>query len=92
MPSISANDPIQSGKKTAVIRMFSDNVLCRVKEGTTVLLPSGEELKLSGGVYKNEELDELTFPNSILKLRPRLISHQRASYKGVKILNGPFQS
>ena len=62
MPSISANDPIRSGKKTAVIRMFSDNVLCRVKEGTRVLLPSGEELKLSGGVYKNEELDELTFP------------------------------
>ena len=32
------------------------------------------------------------FPNSILKLRPRLISHQRASNKGVKILNRCFQS
>ena len=32
------------------------------------------------------------FPNSILKLRPRLISHQRASNKAIKILNRCFQS
>ena len=32
------------------------------------------------------------FPNSILKLRPRLISHQRASNKGVKSLNRWLQS
>ena len=32
------------------------------------------------------------FPNSILKLRSRLISHQRASNKGVKSLNRCFQS
>ena len=33
-----------------------------------------------------------TFPNSILELRPRLISHQCASNKGVKSFNGCFQS
>ena len=32
------------------------------------------------------------FPNFILKLSPRLISRQRASDKGVKILNRCFQS
>ena len=32
------------------------------------------------------------FPNSILKLRPKLISHQRASNKGVKSLNRCFPS
>ena len=36
--------------------------------------------------------DNRPFPNSIMKLRPRLISHQHASNKGVKSLNRCFQS
>ena len=38
------------------------------------------------------QLPNWPFPNSILKLRPRLISHQCASDKGVKNLNRCFQS
>ena len=40
----------------------------------------------------HQPLLELTFPNSTLRLRPRLVSHQRAYNKGVKILNRCFQS
>ena len=52
--------------------------------------------KLSAFEYANEASREsnnhtkrlnVPFPNSILKLRPSLISHQRASNKGVKSLN-----
>ena len=41
------------------------------------------------GIY-GRQTSNWPFPNSILKLRPRLISHQRASNKGVKIMNRWF--
>ena len=39
------------------------------------------------GFLLHSILNNWPFPNSILKLRPRLISHQRAPNKGVKSLN-----
>ena len=51
--------PIQSGREVAVISIFSNNVLYRVKDDTKVLLPTGEKVKISGGVYADEELDSL---------------------------------
>ena len=56
-------------------------------------------IKVTGGNFIIHKLEyyctsfhNWPFPNSILKLRPRLISHQRASNKDVKNLNRCFQS
>ena len=49
---------IHSDKEIAVIIMLSDNVLYQVKY-REVLLPTGENVKISEGMYTNEKLDSL---------------------------------
>ena len=49
---------IHSDKEIAVIIMLSDNVFYQVKY-TEVLLPTGENIKISEGMYTNEKLDSL---------------------------------
>ena len=49
---------IDSDKEIAVIIMLSDNVLYQVKY-TEVLLPTGENVKISEEMYTNEKLDSL---------------------------------
>ena len=54
--TIDLSFPIHSDKEIAVIIIQSDNVFYQVKY-TEVLLPTGENVKISEGMYKNEKLD-----------------------------------
>ena len=47
------------GKAVAVVSMFSDNVQYWLKESMKVLLKTGEEKKLSNGLYTDKEINAL---------------------------------
>ena len=51
--------PIYPRNEIAVVDIFSNNVLYRVKDDTKVLLPTGEKVEILGGVYTDEKLDSL---------------------------------
>ena len=58
------------GKEVAVVSVFSNNVQCWLKEFMKVLLKTGEEKKLSKGVYTDKELNTLIELEMKLKLVP----------------------
>ena len=53
--------PIQ-GKEVAVVSIFSDNVQYWLKEPMKILLPSGENVELTKGVYMDKELNAIIGP------------------------------
>ena len=57
--TIDLSYPIHSGKKIAVISMFSNNVQYLLKEPVKLVLKTGEDVELKKGVYTDKELDAI---------------------------------
>ena len=57
--TIDLSYPICSGKKIAVISMFSNNVQDLLKEPMKLVLKMGEDVELKKGVYTDKELNAI---------------------------------
>ena len=57
--TIDLSYPIRSGKKIAVISMFSNNVQYLLKEPMKLVLKTGEDVELKKGVYTDKELNAI---------------------------------
>ena len=57
--TIDLSYPICSGKKIAVISIFSNNVQYLLKEPVKLVLKTGEDVELKKGVYTDKELDAI---------------------------------
>ena len=57
--TIDLSYPIRSGKKIAVVSMFSNNVQYLLKELVKLVLKMGEDVELKKGVYTDKELNAI---------------------------------
>ena len=51
--------PIRSGKKIAVVSMFSNNVPYLLKEPVQLVLKTAEDVELKKGVFTDKELNAI---------------------------------